>query len=180
MKASIVNVVATASLHQTLDLLALKKHREIFHDLGVYGGRVAYFKTLTMEGRISLFPSGSMITVGTRSEHKAFRELGYAMKFLVKKGFVKEVKLHPTVHNVVVTANFGRSIDLEEFVEKTKGIYEPEQFPGVILKMNEPCKASILMFASGKAVIAGLKNSDQINSVMKKLEDIIEREDTPT
>lgn len=73
MKISIVNVVATAALCQTLDFYKLREHKEISHDSDVYGGRVAYYKTLSMVGRVSLFPSGKMISVGTKSENKAAR-----------------------------------------------------------------------------------------------------------
>jgi TATA-box binding protein (TBP) (component of TFIID and TFIIIB) len=84
VKTEIVNVVATASIGQELDFYELRKHKEIFHDSDVYGGRVAYFKTEKMKGRVSLFPSGKMISVGTKSETQALQELELAKDFLSK------------------------------------------------------------------------------------------------
>ena len=173
IKTAIVNVVMTASLNQTLDFDEIRKFREIFHDTEVYGGRVAYFKTSNMGGRVSLFPSGKMISVGTRSEKRAFSELNQAMRFLVQIGSIKKVKLNPKTQNIVATADLEACISLEELFRRTRGIYEPEQFPGLILRIEDPYKATILVFASGKIVIAGLKNSEQIIPTAKRLEKII-------
>ena len=169
IKTDIVNVVTTAALNQELDLDALGKFREILHDSEIYGGRVAYFKTSNMEGKVSLFASGKMISVGTTSEEEAFYELEHVKKFLVEKGFAKPTLLQPKVQNIVVTVDFRESINLEELVKNCKMIYEPEQFPSGILKIEEPYKATVLIFASGKAVIAGLKSSNQIKPTIQNL-----------
>lgn len=174
VKTIIVNVVATASLDQVLDFDEIRVHKEILHDSNVYGGRVAYYKIPIMEGRVSLFSSGKMISVGTKSEDRAASELEAAMNFLVAKGHVKRVKLNPEVRNLVATIDLDRSINLEELALKLKSIYEPEQFPGMIIRMREPFKATILLFASGKAVITGLKSSAQTSLVVKQLSNMLD------
>jgi TATA-box binding protein (TBP) (component of TFIID and TFIIIB) len=128
MKKSIVNVFATAALCQTLDFCELRERKEIFHDSDVYGGRVAYYKTPSMEGRVSLFPSGKMISVGTKSEKKAALELEAAMDFLAAKGFVKKLGLIPKIQNLVVTVDLQHNIGLEELAQRLEGICEAEQF----------------------------------------------------
>jgi TATA-box binding protein (TBP) (component of TFIID and TFIIIB) len=170
---SVVNVVATASLNQELDLYELWRLKGFFYDSDVYGGRVAYFKTENMEGIVSIFPSGKMISIGTKSEKRASEELRHAMRFLAEKGFIKEVKLRSRTQNIVVSADFKRHIDFEELANRVSGIYEPEHFPALILKIKEPYKASILIFTTGKVVIAGLKSSDQITPIVHMLEHII-------
>jgi len=173
IKTAIVNVVATAALNQELDLYELGKTRQILHDSEIYGGRVAYFKSSNMEGKVSIFPSGKMVSVGTTSEEKAFYELEHTMKFLVEKRLAKPTLLQPKTQNVVVTADFGESINLEELAKDYKMIYEPEQFPSGILKIEEPYKATVLIFASGKTVITGLKSSKKIKPTIQKLENIV-------
>lgn len=170
VKTAIVNVVATASVNQKLEFKELSKFKEIFHDSKVYKGRVAYFKTVLMQGRVSIFASGKMISVGTKSERRAFFELKSAKKFLVDAGFIKPVKLQPKIHNIVVTVDLERNINLEGLAENTKILYEPEQFPGAMIRLSEPFKATVLLFASGKAVIAGLKKSSEIEPTIKQLE----------
>ncbi|MDR0460246.1 MAG: hypothetical protein LBH62_02220 [Nitrososphaerota archaeon] len=174
VKIEIVNVVATASVNQPIDFEALRTQHEIFHDSDVYGGRVAYFKTKQLHGKVSIFLSGKMISVGTKSEKQAQTELQITKKFLSDKGFIKDTKISPCTQNLVITADFEQSLNLEELAQKTKAIYEPEQFPGAILRITQPYKTSILIFASGKTVITGLKNQTEIEPTINKLKQIIE------
>ena len=173
VKTKIVNGVATASICQNLDFYELRKRKEIFHDSDVYGGRVAYFKTEKMQGRVSIFASGKMISVGTKSETQARHELELAARFLINKGFAKPIELTPKTQNMVITADFEESLNLEKLPEDSKAIYEPEQFPAAIICFDKPYKTSILVFASGKAVITGLKTTDQIEPTTEKLKQLL-------
>jgi transcription initiation factor TFIID TATA-box-binding protein len=173
-KVDIVNVVATASLNQSVDFNELVKCKEIIYSSSIYGGRVAYFKTEKMQGKVSIFVSGKMISVGTKSKLKAFGELVFAMTFLAAEGLIKTVELTPKIQNLVATADFGKSVNLENLAQNSKAIYEPEQFPGVILRIIEPFKTSVLIFASGKAVITGLKNEKQIEPIVNILSNLID------
>jgi transcription initiation factor TFIID TATA-box-binding protein len=172
-KSKIVNVVATASLNQAIDFDELRKHKEIFHDSNVYRGMVAYFKAKAIKGKISIFSSGKMISVGTTSEKQAIKELEIAQEFLDRNGLSKPVRLNPMIQNIVVTSDFEKNIDLEKLLEHSKAIYEPEQFPGAILRLEDPFKVSVLIFASGKVVIAGLKSSDQIKPITNRIMKLI-------
>lgn len=173
-KPIVVNVVATASVNQVVDLHELTKHGEIFYDSDLYGGRVAYFKSNDMQGKVSIFSSGKMISAGTRSEEQAYRELDLAAKFLVKKGYAKQANLHFKTQNLVVTADFGNSVNLEKLAQDRIAIYEPEQFPAALVRFAKPCRASILVFASGKTVITGLTSQQQIEPTIDKLRQMLE------
>lgn len=173
VKTTIVNVVATAVLNQKIDLYELGKIRGIIHDPEMYGGRVAYFKSSKMIGKVSVFASGKMISVGTKSEKEAVHELEIAKDFLVEKGFIKSTILRHKIHNMVVMIDFKQSISLEELATKYKMIYEPGQFPGCILKIEEPYKATVLIFNSGKIIVAGIASSVQIKPIVKKIENMI-------
>ena len=172
-KVTIVNVVATATLNQEVDLFELAQFREILHDPEIYCGRVAYFKSPTMKGKVTIFPSGKLISVGTKSEKEAAHELALLERFLVEKDLVKPVKLQPKIQNIVATGQLDESPNLEELAVACHMIYEPEQFPGGILKIEEPFKTTILVFASGKFVITGLKSSTQIKPTLQALTDLI-------
>lgn len=65
VRFEIVNVIATASLNQKLNLNTIGLLEYVFHDEAVYGGHAAYFRSPEMKGTVSLFSSGKMITVGT-------------------------------------------------------------------------------------------------------------------
>ena len=147
---------------------------EFSYNSKTYGGRVAYFKTRGVQGRVSLFDSGKMISIGTNNIERAFSELKLALKFLVNRKFIKNINIHPKIRNIVILADFGRTISIEELSEKANTIYEPEQFPGLILRVIEPHKATVLVFSSGKVVIAGLKEVAQISAVVQVLEGMLE------
>jgi transcription initiation factor TFIID TATA-box-binding protein len=174
VKVAVVNVVATASLNQPMDFEVLRQYPEIFHAPDVYGGRVAYFKEKQMQGKVTIFLSGKLISVGTKSEEQAQKELQRTKQFLAEKGLITDVKLEPKTQNIVATADFGQPINLEELSQKIKAIYEPEQFPGAILRIEQPFKTSILIFASGKAVITALKSQAEIEPTVLALKNIIE------
>jgi transcription initiation factor TFIID TATA-box-binding protein len=170
----IVNVVATATLSQVVDFEVLSKEPEVFHNPDAYGGRVGYFKDKDMQGRVSIFSSGKLISVGTISEEQARKELEHVAKSLTQKGLINHVPLAPKTQNIVVSGDLGKAVDFEKLIQKPNVVYEPEQFPASIVHLLQPYKATVLVFASGKIVISGLKSSSQIEQVVEELQRIIE------
>ena len=66
------------------------------------------------------------------------------------------------------------SIDIEEVVYKLREVtYEPEQFPGLIYRMEEP-KTTFLIFHSGKLVCLGAKTEEDLHRAVKKLQKKLE------
>jgi len=100
-----------------------------------------------------------MIAVGSKSYDDAKHDLNYAAKRLVKLGLISPTRTNVKLQNIVATGDIGRSsVDIEKLSAKLPNIiYEPEQFPGAIYYSKELEGASILIFASGKVVIAGLR-----------------------
>lgn len=95
----------------------------------------------------------------------------------VKKVKFKKVKgVYAKTQNVVVSASIHRDLPLEKLATKLeRAEYNPEQFPGLILKMDIP-KASALLFSSGKIICTGTKSIREakkaIDAIVKKLEAI--------
>ena len=52
-------------------------------------------------------------------------------------------------------------------------MYEPEQFPGLIYRMDDP-KVVILLFASGKLVCTGAKKEAEVHRAVAKLQETLE------
>jgi len=72
------------------------------------------------------------------------------------------------VTNIVASANLGLELDLFTLARDIPEIeYEPEQFPGAILKFKEP-KASLLLFKNGKVICAGSRDEKSIETALKK------------
>jgi len=170
----IVNVVATAVLDRPMDLEFLYElfPREVIYDSEIYGGRVAYFKSKNMEGKVSIFTSGKIISIGTKSVKKAIQELKF-----VAKALNASLKIKPKIQSIVTTADLKTSIDLESFLSQIQeekqfhSMYEPEQFPGAIVKFEvvQGSEATILLFASGKLVCIGLTRYDYIQRALELL-----------
>ena len=70
-------------------------------------------------------------------------------------GVSEEAAPSPVViHNVVVTANFGCSMDLEQLAWRCYGEYNPRTFRAVKLRITEP-RSTALVFSSGRVVCTG-------------------------
>jgi transcription initiation factor TFIID TATA-box-binding protein len=97
-----------------------------------------------------------------------------------KTRILKKVRGKATVYtktqNVVVSASIHRELPLERLAAKLeRADYNPETFPGLILKIDVP-KASALLFSSGKIICTGTKSLSEarkaIDVIVEKLEAI--------
>jgi TATA-box binding protein (TBP) (component of TFIID and TFIIIB) len=52
-------------------------------------------------------------------------------------------------------------------------IYEPEQFSAGILKIEELPGITVLLYSTGKAVIAGIKSAKDIIGIVGRLEVVV-------
>ena len=82
--------------------------------------------------------------------------------------------VYAKTQNVVVSASVNRDLPLERLASKLdRAEYNPEQFPGLILKMDAPVKASALLFSSGKIICTGTKSlkdaKKAIGEIVRKL-----------
>lgn len=157
----VVNVVTTADLLQKIDIASFNKYEFLHVDLDLY--RCGYVKDDTMIGRVSVFESGKLISVGTKSTDQSSIELKKAVKIMIKYNLVKPCKIQPQVRNIVANTDFKKLINIERLalvIPKTS--YEPEQFPGLIHRVTN--NTVVLIFASGKMNLVGAKSYEELNS----------------
>jgi transcription initiation factor TFIID TATA-box-binding protein len=171
-KFRIRNVITTADLKQKVDAQKFINYSWGTYDLQVYGGRCGYVKYEGMRGRVTVFLSGKMISIGAESIIESIQQLKKVMELLVDNNFIESVRLAPKIQNIVATMNLGNKIDLNRIaMEVAKITFEPDQFPGAILRMMEG--PVCLLFASGKIVIAGSKSEVDIKNAVVNLEEIM-------
>jgi transcription initiation factor TFIID TATA-box-binding protein len=157
---AIQNVVCTADLKQKVDIASFNEYKYLSSNLELY--RCGYVKDNTMTGRVTVFASGKLISVGTKSPEQAFMELQRAGDILKKYKMIKSFKITPKIQNIVARFDLGERTHLEELARTMpKSMYEPEQFPGLIFRIRDSCVA--LIFASGKGVLAGAKTISELN-----------------
>ena len=70
------------------------------------------------------------------------------------------------IQNIVATASLGKKVPLIKFAgSQTNSEYNPEQFPGLVLRIKEP-KSAVLVFSSGNLVCTGTKSTAQVKQVL--------------
>jgi transcription initiation factor TFIID TATA-box-binding protein len=122
---------------------------------------------------VLLFRSGKAVATGAKSVddiHAAFQKVHNE---LTDAGFelwdFDQDSIE--IQNLVVTHNYGETLDLSELIitmpfDKTE--YEPEVFPGLIYRIDDP-KSVCLVFSSGKCVITGCKSLDEAEEATEHL-----------
>jgi transcription initiation factor TFIID TATA-box-binding protein len=156
----IVNTVSTADLEQKVDIGSFNEYEHLHSDLNLYS--CGYVKDDKMVGRVTIFASGKMISVGTKSVEQSFKELRKAITILKKYDLIKSKKIKPIVRNIVTNIDFKQKLNIEKLCKIIpKSMYEPEQFPGLIYRIMTGGVA--LIFSSGKVVVVGCKTHEELN-----------------
>jgi transcription initiation factor TFIID TATA-box-binding protein len=170
---SIENVVASATLNQKVDLNSVVKgYPGVEYRPEQFPGLV--FRLKRPKTATLIFNSGKMVCTGAKSEKEAKRAVMKVVKELKKGGIIIISKPELKIQNIVASGNLGGMIDLEK-AAYTLGhaMYEPEQFPGLIYRMEAP-KVVILLFASGKLVCTGAKHELDVGVAVEKLHGLLE------
>ena len=175
----IVNVVASATIEQKLDLNKItKKFPDVEYSPEQFPGAV--FRLYNPKTATLLFGSGKMVCTGAKSEELAVKAVNTVVQKL-RKGKIK-IKNDPivTVQNIVSSINLGGTVSLEQTARTLpRSMYEPEQFPGLIHRMLDP-KTVILIFASGKLVCVGAKRAEEIHHSVNLIHSELEEKNLMT
>jgi transcription initiation factor TFIID TATA-box-binding protein len=170
---SIENVVASATLNQKVDLNAVVKgYPGVEYRPEQFPGLV--FRLKRPKTATLIFSSGKMVCTGAKSEKEARRAVMKVIKELKKGGIIIISKPEMKIQNIVASGNLGGMIDLEKAAYSLgRSMYEPEQFPGLIYRMEDP-KVVILLFASGKLVCTGAKKEEDVYVAVEQLHGLLE------
>jgi len=166
----IQNIVASTTFAEKLDLDVIAQSiKEAEYEPEQFPGliyRLKEPKTATL-----LFTSGAANCTGAKSLDDVKTNIKIISSKLEKIG-IQVYKDHEIViQNIVATSDLGGELNLSE-VAVALGLenveYEPEQFPGLVYRLDEP-KVALLLFGSGKIVCAGAKKIEQIHSAVEKV-----------
>ncbi len=174
MKYTIVNLVASSNLNATLDLYNLAVSiPNIEYEPEQFPGAILKLK----EPKVSmlLFKNGKVICSGASSELQIAQAIRKASKLI--HGIQKQVKIQKTVNynvvNLVATAALNQNLDLFQIAMDLDNVeYEPEQFPGAILRIADP-KLTLLLFKNGKMICAGAKKESLLRKGLKVAEELV-------
>jgi len=171
----IQNVVATASFNQPLDIDAIARaFPHVEYRPKVFPGlpfRLKKPKTCTL-----LFNSGRMVCTGAKSEREARKAIMKVARELRAAGIIIIGKPEIEIQNIVASGSLDASIDLEGLCERARVgslMYEPEQFPALIYRMESP-KVVFLIFSTGRIVCVGAKREEAVYEAMENLRQRLE------
>ena len=166
-------MVSSASTGQKIDLdLIVKTFRNVEYRPEQFPGLV--FRLDSPKTAILIFGSGKMVCTGAKSEEQSRQAVINTVKKLRASRIIVEDKPDIQVQNIVASANLGGAVDLEKSAFLLgRTMYEPEQFPGLIYRMDDP-HVVILLFASGKLVVAGAKRESDVFNAVTKLRERLE------
>jgi transcription initiation factor TFIID TATA-box-binding protein len=115
-----------------------------------------------------------MVCTGAKSEKQARKAVMKVVDELKRNGIVILSKPEIQIQNIVASVGLGGYIDLEKVIYSLKRtMYEPEQFPGLIYRMDDP-KVVILIFSTGKLVCTGAKKEAVVHQAVAKLQGTLE------
>jgi transcription initiation factor TFIID TATA-box-binding protein len=172
----IQNIVASAALNQRISLKTIvEKFPQAEYNPKVFPGLV--FRLKKPKTATLIFETGKMVCTGAKSEKEAIQAVNKVTRELKAHGIPIANKPAIKIQNVVASAELNGEIDLENVVYKLKRVmYEPEQFPGAVYRMDEP-KVVFLIFSAGKLVCVGAKREEDVYEAVGKLQVILEEHD---
>ena len=168
----IENIVAYAQISDVLDikLISEKIPQTSYNPKEFDGISIKYDMPKTA---VLVISNGKIVCTGAKN----LQDVESAIKKTVKKikdiGFDIIKGYEIKFENVIATADFNKEMHLSSISNALvlqKVEYKPEQFLGLIYKVEELC-ADVLLFSSGKVVCTGAKSIENATSAINKLEE---------
>ena len=171
----IENIVASGSVAGSIDLVAFSQKVENCElNKKRFPGAVYRIKDPKIASLI--FSSGKIVLTGIRTHRALTDGLAVIMKSLQEAGVDTLKKPNVAVTNMVCSYDLGKYINLNKVaitlnVENIE--YEPEQFPGLVYRIKDP-RIVVLIFSSGKIILTGGRNLEDIRKGLDLLEQKLE------
>ena len=164
----IQNIVATTSLGENVSLTRLARTQpNTEYNPDTFPGLVLRVKK--PKSAILVFSSGNLVCTGTKSIAQVKDVVQQVIQQLKKVNVHVTIKPKITVQNIVASGAISLNLNLNTLaLELENTEYEPEQFPGMVYKLEDPT-ATFLLFSNGKLVCTGTKNKAQLDESIIQL-----------
>ncbi len=161
------NVVASVRLAQYIELETLTSQFADVEEKTNFPGLV--IKLQKPKSTILLFRSGKIVITGTKSVKSLPSIVTKVRNRLLSLDIELDEEPKIKVENIVSSGGFGMPLNLDLIsLTLDRTIYEPEVFPGLIYKVEEP-KVCFLLFTSGKIICTGAKHNKDIITAVRDL-----------
>jgi len=169
-KIRIENVVASTSLGRELDLQAISLVLEgAEYNPEQFPGLI--FRLKEPKTASLLFRSGKVVCTGGKSLADVKMAISKVVRQIEAAGIHVDIEPKIEVQNIVASSDLETKINLNAIaislgLEKVE--YEPEQFPGLVYRMDSP-KVVMLLFGSGKLVCTGGRKPKDVEVAVNKI-----------
>ena len=169
----IENIVASGTIADSVDLdLIAGSLKNCKHNKEKFPGAVYHMEQ--PKAAALIFASGRVVITGNRNPEDVEVSLHTILEDFKAAGIACKNTPRVTITNIVCSYNLGVPLNLTRIMisllDKESIEYEPEVFPGLVFRIADP-KVVFLLFASGKIIITGGKNQEDIErglAVMKE------------
>ncbi|MGC9435187.1 MAG: TATA-box-binding protein [Methanomicrobiales archaeon] len=166
----IENIVASAKVTESLDLPTLASQlKDAEYNKKRFPGVVLRMQEPKIAALI--FGSGKVVLTGAKSIDSLSKGLEILGAQLRELDIDITDDLTYKIQNIVTSADLGTPINLNKIAvgfNLDRIEYEPEQFPGLVYRLEEP-KVVVLLFGSGKLIITGGKQPEDAKKAVQKI-----------
>lgn len=165
------NIVASGAIADSIDLAAVSEAIPAC-ELNTKRFPGAVYRIDNPKIASLIFSSGKVVLTGIRHQEALDDGLKIITSSLRDAGVGCYDEPQVAVTNIVCSYDIGEYINLNKVVitlnlENIE--YEPEQFPGLVYRIKDP-KIVALLFSSGKIILTGGKNMEDIRRGLDFLE----------
>ncbi len=169
-RIKIENVVASTQIGENIDLNKIAKEiKDSEYKPKQFPGLV--LRTKDPKAAALVFRSGKVVCTGSKSVEDARRAVKQIVKMLKGIGIPVIDDPDVKVQNIVASADLGVDLNLNAIaiglgLENIE--YEPEQFPGLVYRLDNP-RVVVLIFGSGKMVVTGGKSPEDARKAVERI-----------
>jgi transcription initiation factor TFIID TATA-box-binding protein len=166
------NIVAFAEISDSLDIeLLAEKLPDASFDPDEFAGLTV--KSKKPRVAILILPSGKIVSTGAKYMGDVEDTIKKIVNEVKKAGINVKKNYKIQIDNIIASTKLNKEINLRSIANGLilKNVdYEPEQFPGLIYRLNN-LGAMLLLFSSGKLICIGTKKLDDATSAVNILKE---------
>jgi transcription initiation factor TFIID TATA-box-binding protein len=174
-KIKIENVVASTQIGENIDLNKIAREvKDAEYKPKQFPGLV--LRTKEPKAAALVFRSGKVVCTGSKSVEDARRAVKQVVRIIGSLGIPVIEEPDVKVQNIVASADLGVDLNLNAIaiglgLENIE--YEPEQFPGLVYRLDKP-RVVVLIFGSGKMVVTGGKDPEDARKAVERIAEELE------
>jgi transcription initiation factor TFIID TATA-box-binding protein len=172
-QVKVENIVAFAVLNINISLNKLVNSMEnAEYEPEQFPGLV--YRSKNPRAAALIFSSGKIVCTGTKSVDKAKEAMKNVVQKIKEAGIKVPNKYSIEVENIVASTRIKAELNLEDIAFSLENAeYEPEQFPGLVYRVNDP-RVAFLLFSSGRIICTGARKIEDIYKALNKFKSKLE------